>query len=247
MKPIVIFDLETTGLDKTKDQIIQYAGIKIDRNTNQIIDSKNIYIQPVGNYQISFGAFFKHGIKPEFLKDKPHFSEVGQEIADFMKGCDILTYNGNGFDIPFLLNEFERADIKFSFLDCDCYDAFLEEKRRNGNKLNETYQRYKGKTMEEAGLTAHDALSDVKATYSIFYAQQKNKPYGPEKMYGEDNVINLQDFQGQLVPCFNIGKYKGLSIEFVKSIDLQYLRWTLTDNCNFTKSTKEFIKKYIVE
>lgn len=243
MKSIVVFDLETTGLDRAKDQIIQFAGLKIDRDTNNIIDTMNLYIKPTGDYQISIQAYFKHGIKPEFLKDKPHFYEVGQDIANFLKDSDILTYNGTSFDIPFLLNEFERCGIEFSFLNRDCYDAFLEEKRRKGNSLSDTYARYKGMTMEEAGLSAHDALSDVKATYTIFYAQQKNKPYGPEKMYGEDNSVSLQEFQGKLQPCMNIGKYKGLSIDFIKSFDMQYLNWTISDKCNFTKSTKEFIKE----
>ena len=62
MKNIVIFDIETTGLDKTKDQIIQFASIKVNPQNHQIIDSKNIWIQPVGNYQMSLGAYFKHGV-----------------------------------------------------------------------------------------------------------------------------------------------------------------------------------------
>lgn len=88
---LVIFDLETTGLDRTKDQIIQFAAIKIDTKTNQIVDQKNIYIQPEGNYQITIQAYMKHGIKADFLKDKPHFIDVAQEIYDFFEGCDILT------------------------------------------------------------------------------------------------------------------------------------------------------------
>ena len=58
--------------------------------------------------------------------------------------------------------------------------------------------------MEDAGLTAHDALSDVKATYSIFLSQQKIKAYGPEKIFGDDNVIMLNVFKDEIVPCFNI-------------------------------------------
>lgn len=245
MKNLVIFDLETTGVDKIRDQIIQFAGLKINPQTHTIIDQKNIYIQPVGRYEISIQAYSKHGIDAKFLADKPHFSEVANEIIEFIKDCDILTYNGNNFDIPFLLNELKRIGIDFSFLDLDCYDAYLEERRRNGMSLGDVYARYKGKTMEESGLKAHDAFSDVKATYSIFVAQQKNNPYGPEKMYGEDNVITDQEFLGVVQPCFNIGKYKGISLSYVIKIDKQYLGWCLSDSCNFMKSTKEFIKQYI--
>ena len=245
MNNIVVFDLETTGLDRSKDFIIQFGAIKIDRNTNKLIDSKNFYIQPNGEYNISIQAYLKHGIKPEFLKDKPYFKDIVQEIIDFIKDCDLLTYNGSSFDIPFLKFELLRAGIDYDFTKHNCYDAFLEEKRRNGNTLEETYKRYKGKSMSEAGLTAHDALSDVKATYSIFYAQQKKQPYSPEQMLGEDNNIVMKEFQGKVVPCLNIGKYKDLSIEFIKTFDNNYLQWCISDKCNFTKSTKDYIRKII--
>ncbi len=245
MNNFVIFDLETTGLDREKDQIIQFAGIKINKATNKIIDQKNIYIQPIGDYHIPYQSFFKHRITAKMLNDKPHFKDVAKEIFEFFADSDIITYNGTSFDIPFLVNEFKKCGMTFSVLNIDCYDAFLEEKRRNGNTLEDTYRRYKGKSMEEAGLTAHDALSDVKATYSVFVAQQRNNSYNPEQIFGEDNVISMQEFNNELCPCFNVGKYKNLSIGFVQTIDKNYLNWAISDNCNFSKSTKNFIKKYI--
>ena len=165
-KPLVIFDLETTGLSRVKDYIIQFAGIKVNRETNDVIDSLNLYIQPDGPYQISIQAYFKHKIKPDFLKDKPKFSEVAQQIVDFIGDCDLLTYNGNHFDIPFLNHKLLLSGYNVDFINTrNCYDSFIEEKRRNGNTLEETYHRYTKKTMEENGLSAHDAFSDVKATY----------------------------------------------------------------------------------
>jgi len=245
MKPLVVFDLETTGLDKTKDSIIQFAAIKMDRETNKMIDSLNLYIQPQGSYNISLQAYFKHGITAKFLLDKPFFKDVAQQIVNFIDDCDILSYNGCNFDIPFLKNELFKVGIDKEFLGINCYDAYLEEKRRNGNQLGDTYARYKGKTMEEAGLQAHDALSDVKATYSIFYAQQKEKPYGPENIITEDNVLTMKEFQGVVRPCFSLGKYKDISVDFIKGIDMQYLSWCLSDKCNFLESTKEYIKNLI--
>ena len=242
---LTIFDIETTGLDKSKDFIIQFAGIKIDTSTNKILDQKNIYIQPAGQYNISLGAYYKHGIKPDFLKDKPYFKDVANEIKEFFKDSAILTYNGLSFDIPFLKNEFHRVGIEYDFTKHQCYDAFLEEKRRNGISLENTYKRYKGKSMEEAGLTSHDALSDVKATYTIFVAQQRNQQYGPEEMLGEDNALVNKEFQGKIQPCFNIGKYKDIAVVTVYAFDKNYIAWTISDNCNFSQSTKDYIKKII--
>lgn len=238
----VTFDLETTGLDRTKDQIIQFAAIKLENN--KMVGELNLMIKPIGSYSISPQAYLKHGISAKTLEDKPTLGEVAQQIVDFFETPEtvsIITYNGTGFDIPFLVNALKTVGIDFSFLHYKCYDAFLEEKRRNGNKLDETYVRYAGKTMEEAGLKAHDALSDVKATYSVFYAQQKANPYNAECMFGDDNTIALCEFRGKIEPCFNIGKYKYLSVEFVKAYDRGYLEWCVSDKCNFSDATKKFI------
>lgn len=238
----VTFDLETTGLDRTKDQIIQFAAIKLENN--KLIEQLNLMIKPTGNYAISPQAYIKHGISAKSLEDKPTLAEVAQQIIDFFETPDtvsVVTYNGTSFDIPFLVNALKNIGIDFSFLGYKCYDAFLEEKNRNGNNLDRTYERYAHKTMEEAGLKAHDALSDVKATYSIFFAQQKILPYESVKMFGDDNSIAMMEFRGVVVPCFNIGKYKQLSLDFVKAYDRGYLEWCISDKCNFSDATKKFI------
>ena len=243
---IVVFDIETTGLDRTKDQIIQFAALKIDTDNNKVIDDLNLYIQPTGDsWHIDIAAYFKHHISPEFLADKPFLKDVAQQIVDFIGDNPVLTYNGNGFDIPFLKSEINKYGFDIDFANRDCYDAFLEEKRRHGITLENTYKKYKGKTMEEAGLDAHNAFSDIKATYTVFYAQQTEQKYGPEKMYGEDGVIKEIDFCGEMKPCFSIGKYRGVSLEYVAKYDQGYLNWATSDKCNFMQSTKDIIKTYI--
>ena len=243
---ITIFDVETTGLDKQKDQIIQFAGLKIDTETNKIVEEINEYIQPTGSYTISLGAYYKHGLSPTFLADYPHMNDVAPKIYMFLHAEEnILTYNGNGFDIPFVKNELAKYGYNVDFTTKHCYDAFLEEKRRNGISLEKTYERYKGKTMEEAGLTAHDAFSDIKATYTVFVAQQKKQEYGPENLYGEDGTIQDMMFLGEIRPCFNYGKYRGIWLKQVAEIDQSYIKWCLSDKCNFLPSTKNFIKQYV--
>jgi DNA polymerase-3 subunit epsilon len=245
IRPLVIPDIETTGLDKEKDFIIQFAAIKVNRQTGVIIDSLNLYIKPTGPYTITIQAYLKHKIKPADLEDKPTFAEVADKIRNFFEGCDILTYNGNSFDLPFIKCEFKRIGQDIDFLTFDCYDAFLEEKRRNGINLENTYKRYTGKTMEEDGLTAHDAFSDVKATYKVFEEQQKIQEYGPEKRLTEDNVIILGNFDNKEQPVFAIGKYKELPVSYVANIDQQYLSWCVSQNANFMESTKNYIRQYI--
>ena len=245
IRPLIVPDIETTGLNKETDYIIQFAAIKVDRQTGNIFDSINLYIKPTGSYNITIQAYLKHHIKPQDLEDKPTFAEVADDIRDFFEGCDILTYNGNNFDLPFIKNEFRRIGQDIDFMQYNCYDAFLEEKRRNGNNLESTFKRYTGKTMAEDGLTAHDALSDVKATYRIFFEQQKVQEYGPEKRITEDNVIIMGNFNGKEQPVFNVGKYKELPISYVSTVDQNYLLWCVSDKASFMDSTKNYIKNYI--
>lgn len=244
---LLIFDLETTGVDKMKDHIIQFASLIIDTSTHEIVDSYNTYIQPEGNYAISLGAYFKHQITPAFLKDKPYLKDVASKIIELFDSAEnILTYNGNAFDIPFLKTELNKIGYDIDFTKKHCYDAFLEEKRRNGISLENTYLRYNGKTMEESGLIAHDAFSDIKATYSVFVAQQRKEGYGPEHMYGEDGAIQDMIFLEEMQPCFGIGKYRGISIKYVAEHDQNYLQWCVSDKCNFMKSTKNYIQQYLI-
>ena len=125
------------------------------------------------------------------------------------------------------------------------YDAYVEERRRNGITLGQTFKRYVGCTMEEDGLKPHDAFSDVKATHKIFSAQQKIQEYGPESVLTEDNSIILTEFNNKELPCFNIGKYKGLPVSYISNVDQQYLKWCISDKSNFVNSTKNYISKYI--
>lgn len=242
-RTIVSLDLELTGLSKEKDQIIQFAALKFDEDTKNVIGKLNYFIQPEGEYSITLQAFLKHGIKPEFLKDKPYFKDVAHNIKEFLDGCTILTYNGTNCDIPFLMYAFERAGIEWNPLEFEYFDAFMEEKRRNGNKLEETFERYFGVSMEKAGLQAHDAYSDVMATIKVYYEQQKIEKYAPFKPLTADNFIKIMPFKNKEVACFTIGKYRDLPVDFVKTIDKPYIEWCVSDRATFCESTKDYIRK----
>lgn len=239
---IVIFDLETTGLEKDKDQIIQFSGIKT--KNFEPIETLNLQICPDGDYTISIQAYMKHGIHPDMLKDKPHLSEVADQIIEFFGDNDVLTYNGKNFDIPFLVAALNRIGKNIDFMHRKCYDAYCEEKRRLPMHLGDVFTRYTGKTMEEAGFQAHDALGDSLATLEIFKHQSETAEVEPEEMICEDNVIVNSMVNGKEQPCFNIGKYKDLPLSYVASIDKGYLWWCVT-KATFLNSTKEIIRKYM--
>lgn len=239
----VAFDIETTDIDKAKCHIIQFSAVKFDDDFN-IIDTYSTYVKPIGNYSISIGAFLKHRITCEFLEDKPTFIDVALNIIRFFEDCDILTYNGTSFDIPILYRHFKDCGLDWDPTTINCYDACAEERRRNSNTLENTFKRYTGKTMEEADLTAHDALSDVKATIEVFKHQQNNTEYGPEEMLTIDNFISTKDFNGKMLPCFNYGKYAGVPVSYVAAKDKGYIAWIKMAE-NFNQQTKNYVEKLI--
>jgi len=246
MKKVIFFDLETTGLDFNTDHIISIAAIKVDIETDTVIDTLTEYIKPEGNYKIAFAAYLKHHITPNLLNDKPTLREVAPKIMEFFNDDSaICTYNGNRFDIPFLIRALKKCGYKLDFTKRDCYDAFCEEKRRNGNTLEAVYEKYTGQSMTESGLISHDALSDVQATYTVFKKQQEIKEYGPENRYGDDYAIVDYNIEGQMIPCFNLGKYRGAPVSYVAKYDQQYLEWCVSDKCNFLESTKDYLKQFV--
>ena len=235
-KPLVSLDIETTGTDKNRDRIIQFAAIKIDTTHHKIIDSINMLIRPDGDYVMSIGAYLKHRIHPDMLKDKPTFKEVAKQIYDFIGNNDILTYNGVSFDLPFLMNEFKRAGITFLPSDHDCYDSYKEEVKRHSNKLGDTFERYCGRTMEQAGLTAHDAFSDVKACYAIYRHQNETDDISPDPMWTDDNMIVMDNIDGNIVPVINFGRYRDVPVSMVKAVDPSYITWMLSSGvCEKTR------------
>lgn len=248
MKKCVIYDVETTGLNKETDRIIQFSAIRVDLDTNEVLGKINTYIKPDMPYKISPGAYFKHHISNDMLDDKKTFSEQANDILEFL-GDDttaIMTYNGLAFDNVMLRNEFKRCGIDLDFSKRDCYDIFKTEKRRNSNSLEDTYKRYTGVSMDENNLEAHDALSDVMATYEIYKKQNEQKEVKPENMFGDDGIIEMMKFNGRDLPCFAIGKYRTLPVILVnhQAVDPEYIKWCLNNN-NFSNSTKEAIKKII--
>ena len=247
MKNIVAFDIETTGLDKTKDYIIQISMVKFNPETYEVLDTYDSYVKPTGNYVISFPAYLRHRIRPDFLNDKPSFKDIADDIIKFFDDCDVLTFNGNGFDIPFLNYELKKIHKSIDFSTRKCYDSFIVEKMRNSNSLGATYERYVGKTMEEMGMQAHNSLSDICATIEIFKCQNQKEKVEPDKIYGDSGMIRDMLFEGNSYPCFAYGKYRTIPIQFISKIDQQYLKWAISNKCDIDNETKKFIEQYIIE
>ena len=125
-KHIVAFDLETTGLDVQTDHILQIGLVKFDSSTFEIIDHRCWYIKPARDFTIAPDAAAKTGFTKEFiLENGVLLTSVWQEAVDFIGDCDILTYNGNTFDVPMLYNNLIRANLTFDFKSRTFYGSLV--------------------------------------------------------------------------------------------------------------------------
>lgn len=133
-KPLVIFDLETTGLDLVKDRVIQISYIKVYPDGRE--ERGNEVINP----EIPIPPFITQltGISDADVKDKPTFKQLAQKLAEKFGGSDFAGFNSNSFDVPLLAEEFLRAGIDFDFSKCRLIDActiFKKMERRTRRRL----------------------------------------------------------------------------------------------------------------
>ena len=269
-KPLVIFDLETTGLDLVKDRIIQISYIKVSPNGDEERGDELVNperpIEPIIT-QLT-------GISNEDVKDKPTFKQLSQKLADKFTGCDFAGFNSNHFDIPLLAEEFLRAGIDFDFSKCKMIDAqtiFHKMERRN---LAAAYKFYCGRKMEE-DFEAHRADQDTEATYRVlmgeldkyapganedaekvlendmdklaeFSKTNNNVDFAGRIVWGEvkdrqGNPVLDKDGKPKLTEVFNFGKHKGLPVADVLHIDPGYYSWILSGD--FTYNTKQVLTR----
>jgi DNA polymerase-3 subunit epsilon len=227
-RPIIFFDLETTGINIARDRIIEIAILKIhaDKNT----ESKQYLINPT--IPIPNEASAIHGIYDKDVKDKPVFKAVAKEISRFIQGCDFAGYNSNKFDIPLLVEEFLRADIEFNIKNRKFIDVQTIFHKMEQRTLGAAYKFYCSKEL----LNAHSALADVHATYEVFtaqlerYEQLKNDI---DFLHEFSSKTSNVDFAGRIVynekgeEVFNFGKHKGKKVTQLLKDEPSYYNWMM--------------------
>lgn len=175
-KPLVVFDLETTGLDLVNDRIIQISYIKVSPNDAEGEEQrKSLFVNP----GIPIPPIVQEltGITDEMVKDAPTFKQLAKSLADTFTGCDFAGYNSNRFDVPMLAEEFLRAGVDFDFSKSRLIDAQSIFYKREPRTLAAAYKFYTGRKMEE-DFRAHRADEDTEATYRVLQGQLDK--YNPE-------------------------------------------------------------------
>lgn len=260
-RDLVFFDVETTGLNVIRDRILQIALIKYPKNNSTPIEL-TLLINP--GVPISEEAMAVHGISPKDLANKPTFQQVSKQIFDFIGNADLAGYNAARFDIPMLMEEFDRVGIEFDMSKRRIIDVQRIFYKMEPRTLKAALRFYCQKELADA----HDALADVRATIDVFkgqlsYYEGKNlidengnevvEPIKNDMQVLHDFTNDLKmvdatqklkyDINGNIV--FNFGKYTGQSVVDVLAKDKQYYHWIMDKE--FSVQVKNTVKALMKE
>jgi DNA polymerase-3 subunit epsilon len=243
-RPLCVFDLETTGLQITKDRIVQIAILKVfpDGTTEEF--SRLVNPEMV----IADESTAIHGVSNEMVKNESTFAQLAPEILDFIGDADLAGYNSNKFDIPVLSEELLRTGNDFDLSNrrfVDVQNIFHKMEQRT---LAAAYQFYCGKTIENA----HNAIYDTLATYEVLIAQLEKYPSLAKDIdsladFSKAGDFQLADFAGRLAYnakkelIYNFGKHKNKSVAQVMREEPGYYGWML--EADFPLYTKQILRK----
>jgi len=231
-RPIVSFDLETTGLDVQKDRIVEISCVKIMPDGTR--DIRTYRVNP--GVPISPEASRIHGITNEDVSDEPRFHKLASSLADFLLGCDLTGFNLERFDLPMLKNELSRCGIDFPQAPVHVIDAQKIFFKKEPRTLSAAYQFYCNKELNNA----HSAQADAEATAEILMAQvtrYEDLPTSIEELdvYCHPVHPDWVDGEGKIVwkqgrATINFGRHTGVPLEQLARNEPHYLQWILKKN-----------------
>ena len=239
-RPIVFFDLETTGINIATDRIVEISILKVFPNGNK--ESKTWLVNP--EVKIPKEASDIHGITNEKIANEPTFKELAPKVHELIKGCDLAGFNSNRFDVPLLAEEMLRAEVDFDLTNIKFVDVQTIFHKKEQRTLSAGYQFYCNKELEGA----HSAEADTNATYEILLAQiEKYDDIGTtvNELSAYSSHQKRADFAGFIqfndndIEIFTFGKYKNRTVLEVLTENPGYYNWIM--NADFPLYTKKVL------
>jgi DNA polymerase-3 subunit epsilon len=241
--PLVFFDLETTGINISRDKIVEASFLKVYPNGKEEI--RTYRINPEMHIPEESTAI--HGITDEDVKDCLTFKQLAKTLADFLEGCDMAGFNSSRFDVPMLAEEFLRAGVEFDISKRKFVDVQIIFHKKEQRTLEAAYRFYCDKELDKA----HSAEADAVATYEVLKSQLERYP----DLVNDINVLSKEfssfndnvDFAGRIVlnekgvEVFNFGKHKGKAVAEVFKKEPSYYAWMMEGD--FPLNTKQVITK----
>ena len=250
-RPLVVFDLESTGLNLTEDRIIELSYIKVFPDGHE--ESRTYRFNP--EKVIPQEAIDVHHITNDMLVGEPTFKERAKEIARVFEGSDIAGFNSNRFDIPLLVQEMQQAGVNFDPAQHKFIDVQTIYHKREKRDLEAACLFYCGHPMENH----HAASDDTRTTLEVLKAQLDYYANDAEPLENDVDFLAQYsshtrnvDLAGRIVlndadvPVFNFGKHKGKTVQDVFTrLDLGYYDWMMRSD--FLENTKQVITKLYIQ
>ena len=229
-RPLVVFDLETTGTDPQRDRVIEMAAVKLwpDGRSEEKVRRFN------PGMPIPKEATAIHGITDEDVRHEPPFAKVARGpkgIAAYFTGCDLGGYNVINFDIPMLAAELERAGERLDIAGIAVIDSFRIFTRKEPRNLSGAVRFYLGREHADA----HSAMGDVRATVAVLEAQLNRYPDLPDAPLEIDGAVRdpeevdrrgkLRWMDGEV--AVNFGRHKGRTLRWLAREEPDYIRWMI--------------------
>lgn len=226
-RPLVFFDLETTGVDTRTDRIVELALIRVSPQGDVL--EKVRRFDP--EMPIPPGATAIHGITDEDIADEATFAQRARSLASLLQGCDLAGFNILRFDLPLLDNEFHRAGVEFDVKGrrlIDMQTIFHREEPRDLTAAAKFY-------LDRAHPEAHTALGDIRTSAAVLSAQLHRYEELPRDLDGlHQYCAETSQYLGPLSDWFRSvdgdlqlrkGKYRGIALDEVARMDADYLGW----------------------
>ncbi|MGD1844829.1 MAG: exonuclease domain-containing protein [Salibacteraceae bacterium] len=240
-RPLAFIDLETTGTQVAKDRIVEIAILKVQPDGSQTV--KTLRINPEQPIPAESSAI--HGISDADVANEPTFKDVAGSLFKFLFECDLAGFNSNKFDIPLLVEEFERAGITFEVEGRKLVDVQNIFHKMEQRTLSAAFQFYCGENLENA----HSAEADIRATFEVLRAQIErydNLENDMDFLHEFSRRNNNVDLAGRFVyndkkeVLFNFGKHRGRLVTDVLRNEPGYYGWMLQGD--FPSETKRVLK-----
>jgi len=231
-RPLVCFDLETTGINVSKDRIVQIAMIRVEPDGERKIMSTLVNPQCA----IPPESTAVHGIKDEHVRSAPSFSQLRAEVEEMLEGADLAGYNMVGFDLPLLEAEVRREGGRLDTREARLLDAMVIFKLMERRDLTSAVRFYCDRELEGA----HSAEADALATLDVLDAQIGRYADLPRDAAGLHDFCNQGRnkfvdrsrrfrWTEQGEAAFNFGKHEGRTLKEMTANprDRGYLEWML--------------------
>lgn len=243
-KPIIFFDLETTGVNVASDRIVELSILKLHPDGKKEVKTRRV--NPT--IPIPEESALIHGIRDEDVAEEPTFKSIAKSLALFIGNSDLAGFNSNKFDVPLLVEEFLRAEVDFDLSNRKLIDVQNIFHMMEQRTLVAAYRFYCDKEL----IGAHGAEADNLATFEVLEAQIEKYPELKNDVAFLSDFSrrgNNADLMGRIVfdennkEVFNFGKHKGKSVEKVLKEEPSYYDWMMRgDFPLYTKKVLTAIK-----